>query len=406
MPFSIERNDLASVSADVIIVAANEDLQITGGVGKTVAQVAGFEKVQEACNAIGHCPTGSAVVTPAFDLPAQAIIHAVGPIWQGGTHNEVASLRSAYDAAFSLAAENNASSIALPLLSAGIYGFPADISLSVAQNAIHDFLGSHDSEIRLVLFDRSALQAGLLTYDRIKEYINDVYVDKHSSAREKTRKADEARRINTFNDTIFTAASAAFGALSAPPSAVIPSLASPYKDADETPKDAVYDREGPGETSDEIIDTASNKTSDKNSDAVDGEVIYASTLTTETFNQSPCLSELLSSLDASFSTTLLSLIDAKGMTDAQVYKRANMSRQLFSKIRSDALYKPTKKTVLALAIALELDLDATEDLLRRAGFALSHSNKADIIVEYFIMNNQFDIFEINATLYAFDQPLL
>ena len=73
MPFSIERNDLASVSADVIIVAANEDLQITGGVGKVVAQVAGFEKVQEACNAIGHCSTGSAVVTPAFDLPAQAI---------------------------------------------------------------------------------------------------------------------------------------------------------------------------------------------------------------------------------------------------------------------------------------------------------------------------------------------
>lgn len=94
------------------------------------------------------------------------------------------------------------------------------------------------------------------------------------------------------------------------------------------------------------------------------------------------------------------------MTDAQVYKRANMSRQLFSKIRSDTFYKPTKKTVLALAIALELDLSTTEDLLRRAGFALSHSNKADIIVEYFIKNNQFDIFEINATLYAFDQPIL
>lgn len=191
MPFSIERNDLASVSADVIIVAANEDLQITGGVGKAVAQVAGFEKVQEACNAIGHCPTGSAVVTPAFDLPVQAIIHAVGPIWQGGTHNEVALLRSAYDTALSLAAENNASSIALPLLSAGIYGFPADVSLSVAQNAIHDFLDSHDSEIRLVLFDRSALQAGLLTYDRIKEYIDDVYVGEHSDTRQRTRKADD-----------------------------------------------------------------------------------------------------------------------------------------------------------------------------------------------------------------------
>ena len=221
MPFTIERNDLASISADAIVVAANENLQITGGVGEAVAKAAGFTNIQEACNAIGHCPTGGAVVTPAFNLPAKVIIHAVGPIWQGGSQNEVALLRDAYNAALSCAAENNAHSIALPLLSAGIYGFPADISLSVAQNAIHDYLDSHDTEIRLVLFDRAALQAGLSAYDRIAEYIDDVYVDKQLDARKKTR------RTETLSDAFLTAAGTAYGAISASPSAVSPTAASP-----------------------------------------------------------------------------------------------------------------------------------------------------------------------------------
>lgn len=399
MPFTIERNDLASVSADAIVVAANEDLQITGGVGEAVAKAAGFTNVQEACNAIGHCPTGSAVATPAFDLPAKVIIHAVGPIWQGGSQNEVALLRDAYDAALSCAAENNAHSIALPLLSAGIYGFPADISLSVAQNAIHDYLDSHDTEIRLVLFDRTALQAGLSSYDRIAEYIDDVYVDKQLDARKK------ARRTETLSDAFLTAAGTAYGALSASPSAVSPTAASPsaailsslFSSRKDTEKETSEDLEG-ADTQDSVEAVYEGPLTENYN--------YEESLARETPSKSSSLSDLLDSLDASFSTTLLALIDTKGMTDAQVYKRANMSRQLFSKIRSDTFYKPTKKTVLALAIALELDLSTTEDLLRRAGFALSHSNKADIIVEYFIKNNQFDIFEINATLYAFDQPIL
>lgn len=399
MPFTIERNDLASVSADAIVVASNEDLQITGGVGEAVAKAAGFTNVQEACNAIGHCPTGSAVATPAFDLPAKVIIHAVGPIWQGGSQNEVALLRDAYDAALSCAAENNAHSIALPLLSAGIYGFPADISLSVAQNAIHDYLDSHDTEIRLVLFDRTALQAGLSSYDRIAEYIDDVYVDKQLDARKK------ARRTETLSDAFLTAAGTAYGALSASPSAVSPTAASPsaailsslFSSRKDTEKETSEDLEG-ADTQDSVEAVYEGPLTENYN--------YEESLARETPSKSSSLSDLLDSLDASFSTTLLALIDTKGMTDAQVYKRANMSRQLFSKIRSDTFYKPTKKTVLALAIALEVDLSTTEDLLRRAGFALSHSNKADIIVEYFIKNNQFDIFEINATLYAFDQPIL
>ena len=118
------------------------------------------------------------------------------------------------------------------------------------------------------------------------------------------------------------------------------------------------------------------------------------------------LAAWLDQLDEPFSTTLLELIDRKGMTDVQVYKRAHMSRQLFSRIRSDANYRPTKRTVLALAIALGLNLEETSDLLRRAGFALSHSSKSDVIIEYFIVHGIYDLFTINSTLYDFAQPLL
>ncbi len=118
------------------------------------------------------------------------------------------------------------------------------------------------------------------------------------------------------------------------------------------------------------------------------------------------LQELVAALDKPFSEALLHLIDERGYTDAEVYRRANLDRRLFSKIRTNSAYMPSKRTAIALAVALQLNLSETRELLARAGYALSHSQKFDVIVEYFIVNGKYDLYEINEILFQYDQPLL
>lgn len=152
MPFEVIYGDITRVNADAIVNAANTHLLPGGGVCGAIFDAAGYEPLSRACAAIGGCPTGSAVITPGFKLPAKYIVHAVGPIWYGGDRGEEAALRGCYRTALELARDNGCSSIAFPLISAGIYGYPKEEARRVAEETIREFLAEHDMTVYLVLF--------------------------------------------------------------------------------------------------------------------------------------------------------------------------------------------------------------------------------------------------------------
>lgn len=156
MPFEIIRNDITKMHVDAIVNAANNRLQKGGGVCGAIFEAAGDVALQEVCNKIGRCEVGGAVITDGFNLPAKYIIHAVGPIWNGGSQNEPQLLASAYRNSLELALKNHCESIAFPLISSGIYGYPKDLALHVAIDAISAFLMEHDMQVYLVVFDKKS----------------------------------------------------------------------------------------------------------------------------------------------------------------------------------------------------------------------------------------------------------
>ena len=327
MPLIIVRNDITKMPVDAIVNAAKESLLGGGGVDGCIHRAAGPELLAE-CRRLGGCKTGDAKITKAYLLPCRYVIHTVGPVWRGGGHGERELLASCYRTSLALAQAHNCETVAFPLISSGIFGYPKDQALRVAVDTIGEFLLGSDMTVYLVIFDRKAYQISGKLFADIAEYIDDHYVDAHTDSRR-----ERTRRMGVVESRMLTA----------------------YEDAPM---------------------------------AVGG------------------LDEALAHLDAGFSETLLKLIDRSGKKDAEVYKKANVDRKLFSKIRNNPGYKPSKSTAIAFAIALELNLDETRELIARAGYALSASSKFDVIIEYFIGREKYDIFEINEALFAFDQSLL
>jgi len=315
MPLNVICNDITKMQVDVIVNAANTELRAGGGVCGAIFSAAGASLLQEACDMLAPVETGNAVITEGYCLTAKYVIHAVGPVYIDGMHGEEELLRSCYANALDLAKKHSCESIAFPLISSGIYGYPKDEALSVATGTIGDWLMRNDIDVYLVIFDKSTFSLPLKLLGDVQAFINDYYINEE--------------------ETLAVAEPATLG----------------------------YARQG-----------------------------YAD--------------NMLGKLDEPFSATLLRLIDAKGKTDIEIYKRANLDRKLFSKIRTGRGYMPSKKTAIALAVALELSLPETKELLECAGFALSRSVMFDVIVEYFIAKKKYDIFEINNTLFEYDQQLL
>lgn len=388
MPFSIVRNDIARVHADVLVNAANTHLAEGGGVCGALFAAAGREQMRAACDAIGGCPTGSAVGTPAFNLPARWCVHAVGPIWRGGGHSEEAALRSCYQSMFARVVELGARSVAYPLISAGIYGYPAEAALAVAREETRAFLAKHDDiEVTLVVFDRSAVRLGSALEQEIREYIDDEYVAQSPHARRRGAELEREMRWAAGAEMPAAAAEPGLGAADAesPSCDVLSSAFTFAADVAEEP--------APDGVASHAYTAAA--------------MVPAAGAPAGTAGAAPVeLDDLLEHLDAGFSETLLALIDQRGLADAEVYHRANLSRQLFSKIRSNPAYRPTKPTAVALAMALELDVPATQDLLSRAGLTLSRTSKFDVIVRFFLERGIYDIYQLNEALFAYDQPLV
>lgn len=356
MPFQIIRNDITKVSADAIVNTANPEPVIGGGTDYAVHKAAGPELL-EARKQIGVIRTGQSAATPAYRLSAKFVLHTVSPAWIDGRHQEEEDLRKAYDAALQLADKLECKSVAFPLMAAGTYGFPHDLALSVAIRAFTDFLMDHEIQIYLVLFNAKAFGIAGSIFDDLKSYIDDNYV------RERT---EEEYLIDSFQRPNFSAA---------------------------RPSRVEFQRRRRRE-----------RERDRQ-DSYEGSSLQAPIAESLPY-ESSSLDDFLKQHDKTFSEYLLDLLKERNGKDSEVYKRAEVSRQLFSRILNTPDYQPTKSTAIQLALGLQLDLAQTQKLLAAAGYALTRSSKADLVVQYYIERKIYSVTFINAALNDCGLPLL
>lgn len=383
MPLTLVRQDITRMRVDALVSPTDEGLSVDGGASAAIFRAAGARRMEAACHKAGRVECGKAIATPGFDLPARWVIHTVGPHWPEGsvdagwrTHLR-SLLARCYQNSLDVAASHGANSVAFPLISSGAFGYPRGMAIADAITAIRSWFdavpdGRADIEVYLVLFDRESTREARALDLGLEEYIDQRYVDEAERRDPRRRPKRECRwhADATTDDESFS------------PGGVPPEALEGSAPATEEPE-AVAEPA-----------VAAEEPDYRGAACLGGGAVFGDEL-----------DDLLANLDASFSETLLSMIDARGMTDAQVYGRANLTRQYFSKLRSGRL-NPSKRVILALAVALEFDLDQTQTLLARAGYALAHNSKFDVIVEYFISHRVYDVDRINYELFCHGQQLL
>lgn len=362
MPYNIIRENIVKLKVDAIVNAANNQLQAGGGVCGAIFSAAGENEMQQACDEIGFCETGNAVITKGYKLPAKYVIHAVGPVFIDGSHNEESLLFNTYKSSLLCAKNNNLKSIALPLISTGIYGYPKDKALNVATRAIAEFLLENDMDVSLVVYDKSSFLISQKLFKDIKTFIDENF----EYEEDRSYNLSDNLRNKEFKQTI-----------------------KEYK-VEESRVNLTNESEGFSFSKNDSINEIT--------------VVSGIFPTTSKAKLKRKLEDI--KIDETFQEMLIRIINKSEKTDPEIYKAANIDRRLFSKIISDKYYKPSKKTAIALAISLRLSLDETKDLLEKAGFVLSHSQKFDLVIEYFIIEENYDIFEINNALYEITQKCL
>ena len=384
MPLNIIRNDISKVSADAIVNTANPQVAIGYGVDQSIYEAAGAERLLAERAKIGPMRPGQAAATPAFALDAKYIIHTVGPVWEGGGCGEREAVASCYKESLRIADELHCESVAFPLISTGTYGFPKDEALQIAIREISSFLFTHDMTVYMVVYDKKAFVISTKAFGDVQSYIEEQDVKPPASSyysRRETTALDRRRRNVARQKNVHS-------------SSVLPAGGAAGRDWARKREEALKQ---------ELLEELYAQEADESEDIVDAFSIPVE----DSFVESAAsLDEILDQESETFQQMLFRIIDRKGMSDPEVYKKANLDRKLFSKIRSNEHYVPSKRTALAFAVALELNLDETADLLRAAGLALSPSSRFDQIVGYCISRKIYDIIEINTYLFNYDEPLL
>ena len=362
MPLQIIRQDITKMQVDAIVNTTNAEMVGYRGVDYAVHQSAGPELDAE-CERIAPLGLGSAKITKGYNLNAKYIIHTSGPIWQGGLVGESIILKSCYLESLKLAVKHGCESVAFPLISAGTYGYPKDQVLKFAIQVITEFLFDHELMVYLCVFDRKSYEFSQKLFAEISEFIDDGYVEECED--------DFLDEYIGYRDSCrYSIASSNYTEEILEEHNVCESTVCYSFDIDECEKSVKPCVP---------LTSIANKT----------------------------LDEYMKDMDKSFAYKLFDLIDERGMTDVECYKKANVDKKTFSKIKCNPdKYKPSKQTAVAFAIALKLNLDETQDLLASAGLTLSRSFTFDKIIRYFIQKEIYDIFEINEALFEFDQVLL
>ena len=412
MPLQIIRQDVTKMQVDAIVNPTNAEMVGYSGVDLAVHTLAG-KKMDAECARLSPLGLGQAKITGAYNLPCKYVIHTSGPVWRGGTFGEADILRSCYIESLSLAVQNGCRSVAVPLISSGVYGFPKDQVLQFAVQTVTEFLLTNDLTVYICVFDRESYSFSRKLFLDIQAFIEDDYVNEQGrlfgagslfdadlsdalaggagnvKKIERIRRAERKRR-----------AEAEWGVC---PNVIKYSRMQPKKDSAVPPKtdEGVLPPTKKEETAaakkKEETALPPTKKEKENSALGDSGADLAGW---------GGLKEYLRQMDKGFQETLFDLIDERGMTEVECYKRANVDKRVFSKIRSDKNYRPSKQTAVAFAIALRLDLDETQALLSTLGLTLSKSNRFDQIIRFFICNHCYNIPDINLALFEFDQPLL
>lgn len=407
MSFKIVRNDITKIKADAIVNTANPEPIYSAGTDSAVYIAAGAEKLLEERKKIGRIAEGDVAVTPAFDLDAKYIFHTVGPIWQGGDYGEKETVSKCYLNCLNKAKELELESIAFPLLATGTYGFPKADALLIATSVFSSFLAENELEITLVVFDNESFALSDKIFAGVDQFIDENYVD------EKTSEEYSYGHLVGAAGAMACAAASAAGPAVEPAEYIADECAEePAEIRDE--EEAIERRRARRR---ELIERDRKERRGlfglRNKAAVAECAAPPVAAEDGDRNRSTAkaaaprsLEDVVKNVSETWQESLLRMITEKGYTDTEVYKRANVDRKLFSKIRSNKDYQPKKNTAVAFALALRLNLDETKDFLMRAGYAFSPSSKFDLIIEYSIDHGVYDLMLINCALFDHDQPLL